>query len=117
VTPRRFRDWQGATGATPAQASRLLALLHGLGLAAGDDWRTLKAELLPPARAPRWELALVTAARRGAGGEVALLALTGMQGRMADVPARHLAAITAALKASGQGHAAHMLAAEALTRG
>ncbi|MEI6419340.1 MAG: hypothetical protein WCO82_09745, partial [Sphingomonadales bacterium] len=117
INPRRFRQWRDDVGATPAQAQRLLALLQGLGLTNGADWASLRTELQTPPRAPRWELAITTASRRGAAGEVALLALTGMQGRMADVPARHLAAITAAMKASGQGFAAHMLAAEAMTRG
>ena len=64
----------------------------------------------------RWTAALASAARRRAGGEVALLAATGLQGGWADVPPAHVEAIVAAFMACGRVTEARLLAAEAITR-
>lgn len=110
-----FRDWRSRTDATPRAAAVLLAALSGLGVASGSDWDDLRKELIGPG-ATRWRAAITSAGRRGAAGEVALLAATGLQGRWADVPAAHVEAIVAALVASGRRAEARQFAAEAVTR-
>lgn len=110
-----FRDWRSRTGASPRAAAVLLAALSGLGAARGGDWDELRKELIGPG-APRWRAAITRAAQRGAAGEVALLAATGLQGSWADVPAAHVEAIVAALMASGRRAEARQFAAEAVTR-
>jgi hypothetical protein len=110
-----FKDWRSRTEATPRSAGVLLAALTGLGAARGGDWDALRRELITPA-AGRWRAAITSAGRRGAAGEVALLAATGLQGRWADVPPAHGEAIVAALAASGRRAEARHFAAEAVTR-
>jgi hypothetical protein len=110
-----FKEWRSRTDATPRSAGVLLAALTGLGAARGKDWDGLRRELITPA-AGRWRAAIDNAARRGAAGEVALLAATGLQGSWADVPPAHIEAIVAALVASGRRAEARQFAAEAVTR-
>jgi hypothetical protein len=93
----------------------LLAALSGLGAARGQDWDGLRRELITPTPG-RWRTTIDNAARRGAAGEVALLAATGLQGGWADVPPAHIEAIVAALVASGRRAEARQFAAEAVTR-
>ena len=110
-----FRDWRRNTDASPRAAAVLLAALSGLGAARGGDWDDLRRELIGPG-ARRWRAAITRAGQRGAAGEVALLAATGLQGNWADVPAAHVEAIVAALMASGRRAEARQFAAEAVTR-
>jgi hypothetical protein len=119
VTPAAFKDWQSDTGASRRAAAMLLAALSGVGAARGADWNTLQRDLITPL-ANRWTTALAAAAQRRAGGEVALLAATGLQasaaGGWADVPPAHVEAIVKALVAAGQPGDARRIAAEAVTR-
>ncbi len=110
-----FKDWRRRTDATPHSAGVLLAALTGLGVARGSDWDSLRRELITPA-AGRWRAAITSAGHRGAAGEVALLAATGLQGKWIDVPPAHVEAIVAALVASGRRTEARQFAAEAVTR-
>lgn len=118
VTPAAFKDWRGRTDQPDRAAAMLLAALSGLGQARGGDWDGLKRDLLVPAQG-RWASAIRAAGQRGAAGEVALLAATGLQAPKAgwaDVPPGHVEAIVAALVASGRTVEARQLAAEAVTR-
>jgi hypothetical protein len=110
-----FKDWRSRTNATSRSAGMLLAALSGLGAAKGNDWDGLRRDLIIPATG-RWNAAITSAGRRGAAGEVALLAATGLQGGWADVPPAHVEAIVAALVASGRRAEARQFAAEAVTR-
>jgi hypothetical protein len=110
-----FKDWQGRTGASKRAAAMLLAALSGLGRAQGGDWAGLKADLVTPVN-NRWTAAIAAAAARRAGGEVALLAATGLQGGWPDIPPAHLEVVLKALVASGHMAEARRLAAEAVTR-
>jgi hypothetical protein len=118
VTPAAFKDWRARTDQPDRAAAMLLAALSGLGQAGGRDWNGLKGDLLVPAQG-RWASAIRAAGQRGAAGEVALLAATGLQAGKAgwaDVPPGHVEAIVAALVASGRPAEARRLAAEAVTR-
>jgi hypothetical protein len=109
-----FKDWQGQ--ARPRATAMLLASLSGLGQAQGNDWNRLKRDLIPAVN-NRWTAAIRAAGQRRAGGEVALLAATGLQGAgWADVPPAHVEAIVAALVAAGRVAEARRIAAEAVTR-
>ncbi len=118
VSAGDFSDWRSRTDASPRAAAVVLAALSGLGAARGSDWDALRRELMPAMTAApgRWQAAIADAARRRAGGEVAVLAATGLQGSWADVPAAHIAAITTALMASGRRAEARQFAGEAVTR-
>ncbi len=111
-----FKDWRSAAAADPRHAALLMAGLAGLGIAKGSEWDGVRAELIP-ASATRWSRAIDAAATAGRGGEVAILAATGMQGGWRDVPPLHLAHILAALVKVGRGEEARLIAAEAVTRG
>lgn len=104
------RAWRDAAKASPRREAMLAAALSGLGQARGLDRDGFKAI------SNRWTAALASAARRRAGGEVALLAATGLQGGWADVPPAHVEAIVAALMACGRVTEARLFAAEAITR-
>ena len=68
-------------------------------------------------RPTRWTRMIDGAAKRGQAGTVNLLAATGMQTiALGDVPASHLAHAVAAMRVTGQGYMARMVAAEALAR-
>jgi len=110
-----FKEWRSGTDASPRSAAVLLAALSGLGAARGQDWDGLRRELITPTPG-RWRTAIDNAARRGAAGEVALLAATGLQGGWADVPPAHIEAIVAALVATEHRAEARQFAAEAVTR-
>lgn len=110
-----FKDWRSQTNASPHAAAMALAALSGLGQARDSDWDGLKRDAIRPV-AGRWTAALAGAARRRAGGEVVMLAATGLQGGWADVPPAHLEAIVAALVACGRSGDARAIAAEAVTR-
>jgi len=96
-----------------------MAALSGLGQAQGSGWNGPKRDLIPVV-SNRWTAAIRAAGQRRAGGEVALLAATGLQatpkGGWADVPPAHVQAIVAALVASGRVAEARRFAAEAVTR-
>lgn len=112
-----FADWRAASGADEARAARLLACLAGLGLAGGADWAALRGELLGSGGpANSWTRAIDAAGAAGRGGEVAMLAATGLQGAWSDVPPGHLTHILAALVRTGRGAEARAIAAEAMTR-
>jgi hypothetical protein len=115
VTAAQFRRWRDDSGADARQAAVLLAALTGLGQAGGGDWASVRGETRA-ALASRWATAIAAAGQRRAGGEVALLAATGLQGRWIDVPPAHVRAITAALVATGRAAEARLFAAEAVTR-
>ncbi len=116
VTPAEFKAWQAATSADDRRAGLLLAALAGLGASNDGGWDGLRGQYLPRA-ATSWSRAIDAAARAGRGGEVAILAATGLQGRWGDVPPQHLNHIIAALVRSGRPVEARLLAAEAVTRG
>ncbi len=114
-----FRDFARDAGA-PAQGQAMLAAALA-GLNPRQDWAAAKQDRVRPL-ANRWTAALAGAARRGAAGEVMVLAATGLQvaGRSAnpwaDVPPAHVEAIVAALIACGRPREARLLAAEAVMR-
>ena len=110
-----FKDWRSETKASDRQAARLLAGLIGSGAARGNDWNGLAGDLLPEA-ANAWTRAIDRAGAAGRAGEVAVLAATGLQGPMNDVPAFHIRHITAALARSGRAAEARLIAAEVAIR-
>ncbi len=111
-----FKTWRSTTGADDRKAALLLAALAGLGQAQAGGWSGLRDELLPRAT-NSWTRAIDAAAAAGRSGEVAVLAATGMQGAMTDLPPLHLYHLLAALVATGHGAEARLIAAEAMTRG
>lgn len=115
ISPAQFRRWRDDSGASAREAAVLLAALNGLGADRGGGWAALYADY-PAPLANRWTTAIAAAGQRRAGGEVALLAATGLQGRWIDVPPAHVRAITAALVAAGRSSEARLFAAEAVTR-
>ncbi|MBU6166578.1 MAG: hypothetical protein KGQ52_10670 [Alphaproteobacteria bacterium] len=112
-----FRDFVQQSDAPAHGQAMLAAALAGLNPTA--DWRRATADRVQPL-ANRWTVALAAAARRGAAGEVMLLAATGLQaagtGGWADVPPAHVQAILAALIACNRPQEARRLAAEAVMR-
>ena len=111
-----FKAWRSTTGADDRKAALLLAALAGLGRAQGGGWSGLRDELLPRAT-NSWTRAINAAAAAGRSGEVAVLAATGMQGAMIDLPPLHLYHLLAALVGTGHAAEARLIAAEAMTRG
>ncbi|MEW4468247.1 hypothetical protein AB1K62_10485 [Parasphingorhabdus sp. JC815] len=96
----------------------LLAALAGLGRVEGDALQKFSSDLdLNLAATSRWSEAIRSAAQRGQGGTVALLAAVGMQGRSWNAMSPlHLFHITRALSRVGMEAEARMIAAEALMR-
>jgi len=119
VDAATFKDWQSSAKPSDHAAGIVLAALSGLGQAQGSGWNGPKRDLIPVV-SNRWTAAIRAAGQRRAGGEVALLAATGLQatpkGGWADVPPAHVQAIVAALVASGRVAEARRFAAEAVTR-
>lgn len=115
VTPAAFRAWAGSGG--KHRAALVLAALTGLGRAGGGDWDGLREAhgIVPLANS--WTRAIDAAAAAGRGGEVALLAATGLQGDWADIAPAHFARIVSAYARAGRGTEARLLAAEAAMRG
>jgi len=111
-----FKTWRSTTGADDRKAALLLAALTGLGQAQGGGWSGLRDALLPRAT-NSWTRAIDAAAAAGRSGEVAVLAATGMQGAMIDLPPLHLYHLLAALVGTGHAAEARLIAAEAMTRG
>ncbi len=111
-----FKNWRTQTGADDRKAALLLAALAGQGQAQGGGWAGLRDELLPRAT-NSWTRAITAAAAAGRSGEVAVLAASGMQGALADLPPLHLYHIVAALVRCGHAAEARLVAAEAMTRG
>ena len=107
VDAAAFRDWQKHSN--PRGQAMLAAALAGLGQ------KVAPRDLVKPL-ANRWTAAIAAAGRRGAAGDVALLAATGLQGSWADIPPAHVQAIVAALVAAGRPAEARRFAAEAVTR-
>lgn len=112
-----YRDFVKRAGAPGHGEAMLAAALAGLN--PGSDWAAAKQDRVR-AISNRWTAALAAAARRGAAGEVMLLAATGLQsagrGGWADVPPAHVEAILAALVSVGRVQDARLLAAEAVMR-
>ncbi|OSZ71912.1 hypothetical protein CAP39_00520 [Sphingomonas sp. IBVSS1] len=112
-----YRDFVKQAGASAHGEAMLAAALAGLN--PRSDWAAAKQDRVR-AISNRWTAALAAAARRGAAGEVMLLAATGLQsagsGGWADVPPAHVEAILAALVAVGRVQEARLLAAEAVMR-
>ncbi len=117
ATAAGFKDFVRQAGASDHGQAMLAAALAGLNR--GGEWADAKRGLVQPL-SNRWTAALAAASRRGAAGEVMLLAATGLQaagtGGWADVPPAHVEAIVAALVACGRGTEARLLAAEAVMR-
>jgi hypothetical protein len=115
VTPETFQDWRKASGADARAAARLLAALDGLGMMREGDWAGPREALASNAESG-WARAIAAAGDKRHSGAVIMLAATGLQGAMADVPAQHVQAITRALVASGRMVEARLFAAEVLSR-
>lgn len=115
VSSARFRDW--AADVSPHRAALLLAALTGFGDARGGGWDRLRADLGIGGAANSWTRAIDAAGTGRRPGEVAVLAATALQSNWAAVPPAHFAHIISAYMAVGRAHEAHMLAAEAVTRG
>jgi hypothetical protein len=117
ATAAGFKDFVSRSGAPDHGQAMLAAALAGLNRSA--DWDAAKADRVRSVSG-RWTAALAAASRRGAAGEVMLLAATGLQAvgtaGWADVPPAHVEAIVAALAACGRITEARMLAAEAVMR-
>jgi hypothetical protein len=111
-----FKTWRTQSGADDRKAALLLAALAGQGQAQGSGWAGLRDELLPRA-ANSWTRAITAAAAAGRSGEVAVLAASGVQGALIDLPPLHLYHIVAALVRTGHAAEARLIAAEAMTRG
>ncbi len=111
-----FKTWRTQTGADDRKAALLLAALAGQGQAQGGGWAGLRDELLPRT-ANSWTRAITAAATAGRSGEVAVLAASGAQGALTDLPPLHLYHIVAALVRTGHAAEARLIAAEAATRG
>ncbi len=115
VSPDRFRAW--AKDVPPHRAALLLAALQGFGHARGADWDAVARDVRVVPVANSWTRAIDAAGAGRRTGEVAVLAATGLQTSWRGVPPAHLAHIVAAWVATGHGHEARMIAAEAVTRG
>jgi hypothetical protein len=115
VSPARFAAY--AKDVSPHRAALLLAALAGHGAARGPGREAARrsASLGPVVNS--WTRAIDAAGAARRTGEVAVLTATGMQTRWAAMPPAYLAHIVAALVATGRGHEARMIAAEAVTRG
>lgn len=117
ATMSEYRDFASRSGASDHGQAMVVAALAGLSRS--PAWDSAKADRVRPV-SNRWTAALAAAARRGAAGEVMLLAATGLQaagsGGWADVPPAHVEAIVAALMATGRPTEARLLAAEAVMR-
>ncbi|HEY9092073.1 hypothetical protein [Parasphingorhabdus sp.] len=96
----------------------LLAALAGLGRVDDDTLQDYAGVLeLDLSKTSRWSRAIRSAALRGQGGTVALLAAVGMQGRSwKAMSPLHLFYITRSLSSVGMEPEARMIAAEALMR-
>ena len=117
ATMSEYRDFASRSGASDHGQAMVVAALAGQSRS--PAWDSAKADRVRPV-SNRWTAALAAAARRGAAGEVMLLAATGLQaagsGGWADVPPAHVEAIVAALMATGRPTEARLLAAEAVIR-
>ena len=111
-----FKSWRTLSGADDRRAALLLAALAGQGQAQGGGWASLRDELLPRT-GNSWTRAISAAAAAGRSGEVAVLAASGVQGALTDLPPLHLYHIVAALVRTGHAAEARLIAAEAMTRG
>lgn len=96
----------------------LLAALAGLGRVDAEARQEFATDLsLDLDKTTKWTGAIRSAAQRGQGGTVALLAAIGMQGRDWNAMSPlHLFYITRSLKRVGMEAEARMIAAEALMR-
>lgn len=110
-----FKNWRTQSGADDRRAALLLAALAGLGQAQGGGWTDLRDELLPRAT-NSWTRAIAAAGAAGRSGEVAILAASGMQGALGDLPPLHLYHIVTALVRTGHAAEARLIAAEVMTR-
>lgn len=102
--PDRF-----ARATTAHRGALLRAGLEGLG-------RQVEGDPVPRL-ANGWTAAIDAALAAGRRGEALVLAATGMQGLMADLPPDHFRRIVAALVAAGLRDEAGLMVAEAATRG
>ncbi|MEP3226885.1 MAG: hypothetical protein ABJO01_12990 [Parasphingorhabdus sp.] len=96
----------------------LLAALAGLGRVDAEALQNFSQDLeLDLNKTSQWTGAIRSAAQRGQGGTVALLAAVGMQGRDWNAMSPlHLFYVTRSLARVGMEAEARMIAAEALTR-
>ena len=115
ATPGEFTAWRKADG-DPHRAALLLAGLDALGRTTGD-WSAERRDAGLTTVANSWTRAITAAAAAGRGGEVAVLAATGLQSDFTSVPPAQLGAIVAAYDRVGLHRTARLLLAEAVTRG
>ncbi len=115
VTPDLYDAWRKADG-DPHRAALLLAGLDALGRTSGD-WSAARRDAGLGIVSNSWTRALSAAAGAGRGGEVAVLAATGLQSAWTAVPPAQLGAIVAAYDRIGLHRMARLLLAEAVTRG
>ena len=112
-------DFDGYRGAADKRKAQLaFAGLAGMGrFEAGDMARLAAATGVDVTGANAWTRAIDAAGRRGDSGTVMLLAAAGLQARgWAPVSPEALFHIIAAMRASGLGNYARMVAVEAITR-
>lgn len=100
------------------RSALLVAALAGLGRVSTDTANSLNQRYgLGLGHVTSWTKMIDAAAARGQGGTVLVLTGTGFQTSSFDhVPAAHLYHSVSALNRTGQGFAARMIAAEALSR-
>jgi hypothetical protein len=100
------------------RSALLVAGLAGLGRISSDDANSLNRRFdLGLGHVSSWTAMMDAAAARGQAGTVLVLTGTGFQTPLFErVPAAHLYHAVAALSRTGQGFAARMIAAEALSR-
>ena len=100
------------------RSALLVAGLAGLGRISADTANSLNRRYdLGLGHVTSWTMMIDSAAARGQAATVLLLTGTGFQTSMFDrVPSAHLYHSIAALNRTGQGFAARMIAAEALSR-
>ena len=111
-----FSDNDESVGQLKSQF--LLAALAGLGRIDTETLQNVASDLeIDLDETSRWTGAIRSAAQRGQGGTVALLAAVGMQGRDWNAMSPlHLFHITRSLSRVGMEAEARMIAAEALMR-
>ncbi|WP_448579220.1 hypothetical protein [Thermaurantiacus sp.] len=99
---------QLAEASSPRRAALLSAGLHGLGRGVGDP---------PAAMSNSWTKAMDEALRARRTGEMLVLAATGLQGPLAELPPDHFRRIIEGLRAAGLEEEARMMVAEVAIRG
>lgn len=99
---------QLAQASSSRRAALMSAGLHGLGRGVGNP---------PPTMSNSWTKAMDEALRGRRTGEVLVLAATGLQGPLTELPPDHFRRIVAGLMAAGLEEEARMMVAEAAIRG